>query len=57
MKVVLDANVFIAAFLKGPIVREILSSDKYEFFMPEYALGERGMRPLGKRIYTLKRGK
>jgi predicted nucleic acid-binding protein len=40
MKVVLDANVFIAAFLKNSTVREILSSDKYEFYMPEYALEE-----------------
>ncbi len=40
MRIVLDTNVFISGILRDSIVKEILVSDSFDFFMPEYALEE-----------------
>lgn len=40
MKIVIDTNILMAGLLKDSIVREILVSKNFKFFLPEYAIGE-----------------
>ncbi len=40
MRVVLDTNVLISGILRDSIVKEILISECFDFFIPEYALEE-----------------
>jgi len=40
MRLVVDANVLVAAFLKEAVTRELLLEEKFELFSPEYLLQE-----------------
>lgn len=52
MKVVIDTNVLIAAFLRKGATREILLDQDHEFLVPEFALDEfdRHLPELAERI-------